>query len=68
MLKRDAKNKLYNGNYVDKKIFQNTDQHIKVKLGCRPNLIVMPTSEYRLINLQMFHEDRKPRLEKFDTY
>ena len=51
---------LHNGKYDEdevKKIFQNTDQKVKVKLDCRASVNIMPASLYKRINPQMFHND-----------
>ena len=49
-----------------KKIFQNTDQKVKVKLDSGASLNIMPTSVYRRINPQLFHSNGAPQLDKFD--
>ena len=49
-----------------KKVFQNTDQKVKVKLDGWASINLMPTSVYRRINPQMFHDDGALWLEKFD--
>ena len=51
---------------ADKKVFQNNDQRIKIKLDGGAIVNVIATSIYREINSQMFYEDGKPRLENFD--
>ena len=47
-----------------KKVFQNTDQKVKVKLDGMASINLMPTSVYRRINLQMFYDNGAPWLEK----
>ena len=49
-----------------KKVFQNTDQKVKVKLDAGESVNLMPTSVYRSINPQMFGQNGAPWLEKFD--
>ena len=49
-----------------KKIFQNTDQNVKVKLDSGASVNIMPTSVYRRINLQLFDSNGAPQLDKFD--
>ena len=49
-----------------KKIFQNADQNIKVKLDSGASVNMMPTSVYRRINLQLFDSNGVPQLDKFD--
>ena len=49
-----------------KKIYQNTDQKVKVKLEGGASVNLMPTSVYRRINPQVFDNNGAPQLEKFD--
>ena len=49
-----------------KKIFQNTDQNVKVKLESGTSVNIMPTSVYRRINQQLFDSNGAPLLDKFD--
>ena len=49
-----------------KKIFQNTDQNVKVKLDSGASVNIMPTSVYRRINPQLFDRNGAPQLDKFD--
>ena len=49
-----------------KKIFQNTDQKVKVKLDSWASVNIMPTSVYRRINRQLFDRNGAPQLDKFD--
>ena len=60
---------LHNGKYDEdggKKIFQNTDQKVKVKLDGRASVHLMATSIYRRTNPQLFDNDGALQLEKFD--
>ena len=47
-----------------KKISQNIDENLKVKLEGGASVNLMPTYVYR-IDPQVFYEDGKPRLEEF---
>ena len=49
-----------------KKIFQNTDQRVKVKLDGGASVNLMPPSVYKRIKPQMFDNNGAPQLEKFD--
>ena len=49
-----------------KKIVQNTDQKVKVKLDSGASVNIMPTSVYRRINPQLFDTNGAPQLDKFD--
>ena len=49
-----------------KRVFQNTDQKVKVKLDDGASVNVMVTSVYRRINPQMFCDSGAQWLEKFD--
>ena len=49
-----------------KKIFQSTDQKVKVKLDSGASVNIMPTSVYRRINPQLFDSNGAPQLDKFD--
>ena len=46
-----------------KKIFQNTDQKVKVKLDGGTSVNLMPTSIYRRINAQLFDSNGVPQLD-----
>ena len=49
-----------------KKIFQNTDQNVKVKLDSGASVNIMPTSVYRRSNPQLFDSNGAPQLDKFN--
>ena len=49
-----------------KKIFQNTDQKVKVKLDGGASVNLMSTSVYRRINPKLFDSNGAPQLDKFD--
>ena len=49
-----------------KKIFQNTDQKVKVKLDSGASVNIMPTSVSRRINPQLFDSNGAPQLDKFN--
>ena len=49
-----------------KKIFQNTDQKVKVKLDGEASVNLMLTYVYRRINPQLFDGNGAPHLDKFD--
>ena len=49
-----------------KKIFQSTDQKVKVKLDSGASANIMPTSVYRRINPQLFNSNGASQLGKFD--
>ena len=51
---------------VGKKIFQNTDQKVKVKLDSGASVNIMPTSVYRRINPQLFDSNGASQIDKFD--
>ena len=44
-----------------KKIFQNTDQNVKVKLDSGASINIMPTTVYRRIILQLFDGNGAPQ-------
>ena len=48
-----------------KKIFQNTDHNVKVKLDSGASVNIMPTAVYRRINPQLFDSNGAPQLDKF---
>ena len=43
-----------------KKIFQNTDQKVRVKLDSGASVNIMPASVYRRINPQLFDSNGAP--------
>ena len=43
-----------------KKIFQNTDEKVKVRLDGEANVNLMPTSLYKRINPQIFDNNGAP--------
>ena len=49
-----------------KKIFQNTDQKINMKLDGGASVNLLPTSVNRRINPQLVDSDGAPQLDKFD--
>ena len=49
-----------------KKIFQNTDQNVKLKLDSGASVNIMSTSVYRRSNPQLFDSNGAPQLDKFD--
>ena len=49
-----------------KKIFQSTDQKVKVKLDSGASVNIMPTSVYRRIDLQLFDSNGAPQVNQFD--
>ena len=49
-----------------KKIFQNTDQMVKVKSDGGASVTLKPTSVYRRINPHMLDDNAAPQLEKCD--
>ena len=48
------------------RIFQNTDQKVKVKLDGGASVNLMPTSVHRRINPQLFDSNGTPQLDKSD--
>ena len=49
-----------------KRIFQNTDQKLKVKLDGGASVNLMPTSSYRKLKPTNVYGDGTPQVERFD--